>query len=259
MIEESIITVRDLNYTRDGRIILDSVSFDLHRKHLLGLVGPNGAGKTTLVHLILGQLKPDSGEILIEGKPPGIALRSGVRIGYMSQSRNIERDIPVTVMETVLMARYDIVGLFRKPGDEDIKIAHDALSAVKMLDREDRLIGELSGGELQRVLIARALARQPNVLLLDEPDSGLDVEAADVFMNLLAHIRNRYGIGIMLISHDIGAVTRHADCIACINKKLYFHDRPGKLTPEALTNTFGEDIQFLVHEIPNRCLECHDD
>lgn len=259
MKNNSLIIVRDLTYTHAGRLILDSVSFELHRNHLLGLVGPNGAGKTTLIRLILGQLKPDSGEILIEGLPPKKALSSGVRIGYMSQSREIERDIPVTVLDTVIMARYDIIGLFKRPGTKDRRIALESLEAVEMTDRKDRLIGELSGGELQRVLIARALAREPDIMLLDEPDSGLDIEASDVFMNLMAKIRDKYGIGIMLVSHDIGAITRHADCVACINQKLHFHDRPGKLTQEALTRTFGEDIEFLVHEIPKRCLECHDD
>ncbi len=254
-----IIEIKDLNYSREGRKVLETINMALPRKTICGIVGPNGAGKTTLLELILGRIKADSGQVLIDGNSPQKPLQKGFRIGYLTQNRDIEREIPVSVFETVLMGRYGVIGLFKSPGKEDLRIAEESLAAVNLLGLRNRLIGKLSGGELQRVLIARALAYQPQILILDEPDAGLDVETSDAFMKLLADIRDEYGMTIILVSHDIGAVTRHADCIACLNRELHFHGKPAKLKPEYLVRTFGKDIEFLVHEIPKRCLECHHD
>jgi len=224
----------------------------------MGVIGPNGAGKTTLLEVILGRLKPHSGEVLIEGLPPKKAMKQGFRIGYLTQTANIEKQIPLSVFETVIMGRYGALGLFRKPGEEDRKIVMESLDAVGIMDRSKRLIGELSGGEFQRVLIARALATRPKVLLLDEPDAGVDIETADKFMSLLAEIRDDYNIGIILVSHDIGLITRHADSVTCINRKAHFHDCPAKLTLDTIRKTFGDEFQLIVHELPKRALESHD-
>ncbi len=253
-----LIDVSNVTLYRGSRLILDSVSLQLREKTLLGLIGPNGSGKTTLLRVIIDEIAPDSGTALIGGMPIKKAFASGFRIGYLPQRREFDRKVPLTALQTVLMARFGEIGLLKRPTREDRKIALDSLEQVDGGYLKNRLIGEVSGGEMQRILIARALAVRPKILLLDEPDAGVDMEASEHFMDLLARIRDEMDIGIILVSHDIGVITRHADYIACINRKLHFHDKPSALAEGDIEKIYGNECSLLIHNLPKRVLDTHD-
>ncbi|MCK5834005.1 metal ABC transporter ATP-binding protein [bacterium] len=254
-----LIELKDVTLNRGGRIALDSVSLHLDRRTLLGLIGPNGAGKTSLLKVILGELEPESGEVFLDGIPHKKALRERWPIGYLPQHHTFESLIPITGFEAVMMGRFGRMGIFRSPSEEDRKAVLVALERINALDLADKLISELSGGQIQRIFIARALASESPVLLLDEPEAGIDRETADRFMRLLSDLRDKLDLGIILVSHDIGMITRNADVVACINHKLHFHDKPVKLDGSALSEVFGEECELLIHSYPIRQLEGHDD
>ncbi len=254
-----LIELRDVTVHRGGQIALDSVSMSLERKTLIGLIGPNGAGKTTLLEVILGEIEPEVGEVLLGGKPRRKAVADGFTIGYLPQKHYFERIIPITAMRAVIMARYGRIGILRRIGKSDREAAMHAMELVGVEDLADRLVTEVSGGQLQRIMIARALASESSVLLLDEPEAGVDVETTDRFMKLIVKLRDDLDLGIILVSHDIGMITRHADNIACINRKLHFHSRPQELSDDALRATFGTECELLIHGFPKRTLEKHDD
>lgn len=256
---DAIVEFIDVTVHRGGRIALDSVNLKLPPGKLLGLIGPNGAGKTTLLEVILGEIDPEAGSVLIDGIPHKDALKSGFRIGYLPQEHSFDRHIPITALQAVVMARYGSAGLFKRPNASDRAIAMDALESVDAADIARRNVGEISGGQIQRVFIARALAAHSRLLLLDEPEAGVDVETSDRFMRLLAELRDKFGLATILVSHDIGMITRHADIVACLNRRLFFHDTPISMTGEAIEYTFGKECELLIHDVPMRFLKGHDD
>jgi len=259
MSNKPLVEISDVTVRLDNRLVLDSVSMELFPRVIVGLIGPNGAGKTTLLEVILGKIKPKSGKVLLGGKKPEKALKDGFGLGYLPQKHNFNRELPVTSLEVILMARYARMGFLKSPGKEDIEKAREILDLVNSSELENRLVKELSGGQLQRVLIARALVNDPKLILLDEPEAGVDIETSAKFMDLMAMLRDNLDISIVLVSHDIGTITKHADKVACLNKKLYFHDCCEELCPEALKHTYGENSELLVHNLPVRFLEKHND
>ena len=255
----ALLEIKNVTLRRNGRVALDSVNLELPGRTLLGLLGPNGAGKTTLLQVILGELKPEEGEIYFRGKSQSKAFRAVFHIGYLPQEHDFDRSIPITGFEAVMMARYGRLGLFKRPGDEDVAIVRKSLERANASEFGDRPVRELSGGQLQRVLIARALAVESQLLMLDEPEAGVDMETADRFMKLLAKLRDELNLAIILVSHDVGLITRHADAVACINRKLHFHDQPRELDMDSLRRTFGSECEFLVHNPSVRAVEEHRD
>nr|HPM26720.1 ABC transporter ATP-binding protein [Methanothrix sp.] len=164
--KEKILSIKDLWVHQSGHVVLESINLELFAGDFLGIIGPNGGGKSTLLKAILGLINPDRGKIDVFGLPPAKA-RS--RIGYVPQKTVFDRSFPVKAQEVVLMGRYSRVGLLHRYGKEDRHFAMEALKAVGMEDRAEREIGELSGGEQQRVFVARSLVSDPDLLLLDEP------------------------------------------------------------------------------------------
>ena len=257
-LNKRLVELRDVTVHRGGRIALDRVSMTLDRGMLLGLIGPNGAGKTTLLEVILGEIEPEQGEVLLDGIPRKKAMAAGFTIGYLPQKHYFEQIIPVTGLRAVTMARYGRIGVLKRVRKSDKEAAMEAMRLVGAEDLADRLVTEVSGGQLQRIMIARALASGSSLLLLDEPEAGVDMETADRFMKLIAKLRDELDLGIILVSHDIGMITRHADAIACINRKLNFHDKPTLLGGDVLQATFGKECELLVHGFPKRTVEGHD-
>jgi zinc transport system ATP-binding protein len=237
----SAIDVEGVSFAYDGHPVVEDVSLRVEEGEFLGLVGPNGSGKTTLLKLMLGLLRPDDGRIELFGTPAHV-FDEGERLGYVSQhSTDGDRSMPVTVREVVTMGRYAHAGLSRLT-DEDRRIADEALERVGIADLADRRIGRLSGGQRQRAYIARALASEADLLALDEPTVGVDADSRDAFYDLLDEL-NDQGITVVLIEHDIGVVTEHADRIACINRELYHHgDATGFLESEALARAYGSTV-----------------
>jgi len=249
---ESVIVLEDVWAHYDDTPVLENVNLSVAREDFLGIIGPNGGGKTTLLKVILGLIKPTTGTVRILGNPPE---KGRQKIGYVSQSNLFDKNFPISVLDVVLMGCYGKAGIFKRYSDEDKNKARESLHTVGMLEYRDRQIGKLSGGELQRVFIARALATDPRILLLDEPTASIDPGVQTGFYELLEKLRQR--MTIIMVSHDISAVSVYVSKIACLNRRLYYHGTH-EITPEILEATYKCPVQMIAHgTIPHRILKEH--
>jgi zinc transport system ATP-binding protein len=248
----NIISIKDLWIYREDHIVLENINLEIFEGDFLGLIGPNGGGKSTLLMTILGLLKPDRGDVKVLGLEPKAARGS---IGYMPQKTSLDKSFPVSALEVVLMGRYSRAGFMRRYQPEDREAAFRALEAVDMEDRAAKEMGTLSGGEQQRILIARAIVSQPKLLLLDEPASGIDATQQTEFNELLSRL-NKYTT-IVLVSHDLTAVSSYVGKIACLNHKLYYHGAK-ELSREEIEKAYGCPIEMIAHGMPHRVLRMHD-
>ena len=222
---------------------LENVTFEVAQGEIVGIIGPNGSGKSTLIKAVLGLVKPWRGRISVLGLPSG-PQRS--RVGYMPQMEHVDWDFPVTVGDVALMGRYSQRGLLRRTTREDKEASDGALERVGMYSLRHRLIGELSGGQRRRVLLARALANQPLLLLLDEPVAGLDATAQHRFLDIIAELRNE-GRTVVFSTHDLSCVSDWCAKAACLNRKLIAYGPPAQtLDEKVLSETFGSHL-LLVH------------
>ncbi|HDI52569.1 MAG TPA: ABC transporter ATP-binding protein [Candidatus Bathyarchaeota archaeon] len=242
---EAIVQLEDVWVSLDGVTVLEGVSLTLHEREFVALIGPNGGGKTTLLRVILGLVKPYRGSVQVFGQSPEEGRRW---IGYLPQYAAFDREFPITVLEVVLMGRYR--GPFKAYTEEDVEAAMRALETVGMAEHIHRRIGHLSGGELQRVLMARALAREPRLLLLDEPMSNIDPEMRESLYQLLVKLKER--MAILLVSHDIAAVSTYVEKVACLNRRLsYYGSREEVL--RGLGEAYRHEIELLERGYPWRC------
>ena len=224
--------------------VVEGVSLAIDPGEYAAVVGPNGSGKSTLLQLALGLLEPDAGTARLFGERAD-RFDDGERLGYVAQHANAAKEMPITVREVVKMGRFPHVGFGRLSG-EDWAIVDDALATVGMGAFADRRITQLSGGQRQRAFIARALAGEADLLVLDEPTVGVDAESVDAFYDLLAGL-NAGGITVLLIEHDLGAVAEHADRVVCLNREVYF-DGPADefVDSDGLARAFGAGGRALV-------------
>ncbi len=232
---------------RHGERILDDVHLVVQRGDFLGVIGPNGAGKTTLLRVMLGLCRPSCGHVRLFGEDLR-SFRGWHRIGYVPQ-RAVPYDprFPATTLEVVLSGRAGRAGLGRRFAEVDEAAALRALQTVGMEAYRDRPVTRLSAGQQQRVLIARALATDPELLILDEPTVGVDVEAQEQFYGLL-HRLNREGVTLVLVSHDIGVVAREVTRLACLNRRLFFHGSPQEaLRSGALEQLYPAGSWLVAH------------
>ena len=254
MDSDAVICISDLWVRYDDRIVLENINLTVYSRKIFSVVGPNGGGKTTLLNTILGFKEPFEGEIRVLGMEPQQIKKSGI-IGYLPQKSEYDHYFPISVFNVVAMSRYARKRSLRRLNQEDRDRIQNALEMVEMTDFEKHHFGSLSIGQQQRVLIGRALAIQPKILILDEPSTGLDAVAQDTFYHLLQEIRDREDMTIIMVSHDIGTVSSVGDQIACLNKSIHFHGNPEQGIPsEALEKVFGRDIQFLIHD--EHCKTC---
>jgi ABC-type Mn2+/Zn2+ transport system ATPase subunit len=231
-----------LAYSRG--IALKDVTLDIYPGEFVGMIGPNGSGKTTLLKAVLGLIKPIQGSVQIfDCSCHKLRCHHRARIGYLPQKEQVDPDFPITVMETVMMGRYGAIGLLRRPGRADRALALHALEEVEMADYQDAPLGHLSGGQQQRVLIARALAQQPEVLLLDEPTTGIDAPTQHSIIRLISKLHRDLKLTILLVTHDINMISPFVDRLALINGKLYAIGRPPEvLTQETLSEIYGKQV-----------------
>jgi len=194
-----------LGYGR--RAILSDLTFDIPEGDFLGMVGPNGAGKTTILRAILGTLKPSAGTV---------THADGMRFGYVPQRDQVDYNFPLTVIDVVMMGRYDRIGLGRRPGKRDRELAHVALDHVGIADLADQPLNALSGGQKQRTLIARALVGEPNVLILDEPTNGMDLVSTTQILGLVRELHERNGLTVLMVSHALNEVANYVERIALV-------------------------------------------
>lgn len=231
--------------------VLEAIDLRLEEGEFLGIIGPNGAGKSVLLRVILGLLAPDRGRVRVFGRPPA---ESRGQLAYVPQYVDFDRDFPIRVRDVVLMGRQHHAGILHRFDDEDVARAREALEGLEIAHLADRQVGRLSGGQLQRVLVARALAVDARLLILDEPTASLDPRVGMEFYERLSALGGR--ITVILVSHDIGVVTRHVTSIACLNRRLHYH-HSREITQEMIEETYGCPVDFVVHEHTHRVLEDH--
>lgn len=245
------IEIGNLTVTLSGKDILSGVNLLLQEGKFLGIVGPNGGGKTTLLKVILSLVKPVSGDVRVFGKTPREAVKGGV-FGYLPQHMNVDSDFPATALEVVLMGLY---GRGKRTSRDDRKKAGEMLVTMGMLSYAGHSFGKLSGGQQQRVSIARALVGEPRLLILDEPSTGIDVVGQEDFYHLLKGLQKRFGLSIIMVSHDIGVITAYVDEIACLNKTLHYQGSPmGALNEEVLRELYGKSMEVIMHS--HLCEKC---
>ena len=245
------IEVRDLDFSYGAARVLEAVSLSVAPGEFIGIVGPNAGGKSTLLRLILGLLTPQAGQIRVLGRPPREASR---QLGYVPQYPSFPRDFPITVEQAVLLARVGGPGGGRFsrlwPGGysrADREIAHRSLAEVEALDLARRRIGSLSGGQLQRVLLARALACEPRILILDEPTANIDQRLEGDIFDLLRQLNAR--LTILVVSHDIGFISSYVTRVACVNRTLACHHTDAIDGP-IIQQLYGEAVRMVAHRHP---------
>ena len=256
--DETALELRDLSAGYDGRLAIADINLSLKDRERMALVGPNGAGKSTLFKSIVGLMPRLHGEILLHNKP---VAQAGWVLSYVPQHGDVDWSFPITVGEVVLMGRVRLIGWFHWAKPRDWEIVRECLAMVDMLPQIGRQIGELSGGQQQRVFIARALAQGADVMLMDEPLSGVDVTTQKVFFELLDDLRAR-GVSIIVAMHDLLLAQQHFDRIALLNHKLVAVGKPDQvLTPERLQEAYGGQLTVLASEearlvVPHTHGEC---
>lgn len=245
---KNIIEVKKISFAYGTDLVLKNISFNVHQGDYLGLVGPNGSGKTTLLKIMLGLLTPSSGEVKIFDQPIR-EFKDWWKMGYVPQkATNFDPLFPVTVREVVAMGRYGKRGLGRGLDKKDKEIINEALRSVEMFDSKNKMIGDLSGGQQQRVFIARALAGKPQVIFLDEPTVGIDVQTQESFYALLKKLNREMGLTLLLVSHDIDVIANEATELACINQTLIYHGEPKEFVKgEYLQKLYGKNIRQILH------------
>jgi zinc transport system ATP-binding protein len=221
---QTVLEFRDVWVQRNGKYVLRAIDFVVPAGSVFGLIGPNGGGKTTLLKAALHLVTPARGEVLLFGKPWQAHPRWGPAIGYTPQHHLHLPQFPVSVRQVVQMGRYGKVGLCRPLQHVDKTVVERCLDLVGMSALATRPIDELSGGQKQRVFIARALAAEPQLLILDEPTAGVDSAARSQFYDLLRELQQRLGLTVMLATHDIGMVLAYCNLVGCLNETLTVHE-----------------------------------
>lgn len=237
----TLIEVDNVSFGYTASPVVEDVSFGVESGEYVGMIGPNGSGKSTLLQLILGLHKPDEGDVRLFGRPSR-AFVDRERVGYVAQDvTENTKEMPITVEEVVLMGRFPHTG-FGRVTAADRKRTREALRTVGIEHLANRRITKLSGGQRQRAYIARALAGEAKLLVLDEPTVGVDAESVEAFFALLNDL-NSDGMTIMLVEHDIGAVLEHTDRVICLNRELYFDGSPTEFAEgDALNQAYGTNI-----------------
>jgi zinc transport system ATP-binding protein len=241
----TIVEISNLDFSYGNTPALKQISFQIERGTTVGLIGPNGGGKTTLVKMLIGLLEPTAGSIVIDGTPPRKAVSRGDVIGYLPQNSARPDRFPINVRQTVQLGLAGKTGLLKSYTKDDLQFVESLLEQTDVADLANRPIGQLSGGQLQRVFIARALAPRPKILLLDEPTTGVDRRHQQQFIEFLQTLKQQLKLTVIMVSHDLRAISAIADRIACLNLTLHYHDVPERIPADLLYRMFACDLQAM--------------
>jgi zinc transport system ATP-binding protein len=247
----SILNIQNVSLILGGQTILESINLDLKERCFLGIIGPNGGGKTMLLRLILGLIQPTNGVIAVLGEQPG---KTAGRVSYVPQFAVFSRDFPITVFDVALQGRLTHKKLGRGYTSKDRDIAHNSLALVEIADLAGKHIRELSGGQLQRLLVARALASEPELLLMDEPTASLDPKVGTNLYALLNNLSTK--MSIILVSHDIGVISSYVKTVACLNKTMHYHDSC-EIPENTLAEVYGCPVELIAHGHAHRVFKEH--
>lgn len=249
----AIATIDNLDFAFGESLVLKHVSLAIEQGTTVGLIGPNGGGKTTLIRLLLGLLQPTRGDIRIAGLTPRDALRRGAVVGYLPQSQRVPSRLPLSVRQVVRTGLAGKTGMLRSYAKDDLAFADELLGLVGIPELADVPVATLSGGQFQRVLIARALAPRPKLLLLDEPTTGIDRSGQQRFIESIQELKTRLGLTVVFVSHDLRAVSAVSDRIACLNLTLHYHDVPEHLPSDLVYRMFACDLEAFGLQNPHTC------
>lgn len=246
MTEKKLIEISNLDAGYRTHQVLYNVNFTISETDFIGVIGPNGGGKTTLIKSILGLVDYWSGEVKMNVSPS--------KIGYLPQQNQFDKQFPITAEQVVLSGLAGKKGLFGRFLVKDIEHAECLMARAGVFDLKRKAIGELSGGQMQRVLLCRALINQPDLLILDEPSTFVDHKFEGELFDWLKELNN--DMAILMVSHDIGTISSHIKTIACVNQHLHYHES-NKITAEQLAH-YNCPIQIITHgEVPHQVLAHH--
>ncbi len=245
-----LIKLQDVSVRYGSVIALENINLKVKENEFLAIIGPNGGGKTTLLKVLLGLITPTEGLV---------KFNKDVTLGYVPQFTRFNTNFPITVEDVILTGRLPSkLKFFHRYYKEDLDIALDIMKRLGIEEFRYRQIDKLSGGQKQKVLIARALLIEPKILLLDEPTASLDSNSKNEIYNLLKVINKDKTI--VMVSHDIGVISSYIDSVACLNKRLYYHGDDTKLDRNKLESSYGCPVELIAHGgTPHRVLCKHEE
>jgi len=242
---QPLVELNDVTFGYGAEPVLEDICLHLHPGQFAAVVGPSGAGKTSLLKLILGTLQPTQGQVCIHGE--ALNGQPAPCLGYVPQLETVDWRFPVTVEQVVLMGRVRRADIWPWPSREDKERVQAVLEQLGVADLAGRHIRDLSGGQQQRVFLARALIAEPDLLVLDEPTTGVDVRTAENVMHMLAHLNQR-GMTILVSTHDLNAAAAHLPWVICLNRRIIAQGAPEAVfTVETLNETYEGDM-LVIHQ-----------
>lgn len=242
MSQPPVITLEGVSYSYDSVQALEGITLEVQDGEMLGIVGPNGGGKSTLLKIILGLLLPDRGKVTVFGRAPAEGRRE---IGYVPQSASFPRDFPISVEDAVLLGRLGSTRTIGGYSRQDRKVGAEVMEKAEVLELRGRRLGDLSGGQLQRVLIARALASRPRLLILDEPTAHMDLRFEEDIFELLKKLNST--ITMVVVSHDVGFISHYVTRAACLNRSLVCHQTV-EISQETMDKLYGAPVRIIHHD-----------
>ncbi len=247
---EKLIDIKNLTVGYDSKVVLENANFSISENDFVGVIGPNGGGKTTLLKAILGLVKPLSGEIIFSEK----LKNRGGNIGYLPQVNKFDSRFPISVYDVILSGFIDQKNWFRRVSKQDKEKVDAIIDELGIRKIAKKSIGELSGGQMQRAFLGRALVSDPKLLVLDEPDTYVDNQFEGELYRKLVELNRQ--MAILLVSHDVGTISTYVKSIACVNRQLHYH--PSNIISQDQLASYNCPIQMITHgSVPHTVLETH--
>jgi zinc transport system ATP-binding protein len=248
---EKILELKGVSAGYDSELVIRDINLTVHSNDFIGMIGPNGGGKTTILKTILGLISPVKGSVKYYKNGKEL---SQLLIGYLPQMNQIDKKFPISVRDVVLSGLLSRETMFSRYGKGQKRLAQELLVRLGIQDLEKKPIGELSGGQLQRVLLCRAIISSPQLLLLDEPSTYVDSKFENDFYGILNDLNKE--MAIIIVSHDVGTITWYVKTIACVNRALHYH--PSNIITEEQLASYNCPIQIITHgDVPHTVLKKH--